>query len=424
MARMPIPTDWDGETWKCWTVKYPDSQAWQAMLMGLITWPLKGWFWDERTGDILAAMEIGQQIRKNNTPMGESLMTCNEDTLAMFERMALALEALVAKECCPTGGAGSGIFNGGSRGAGITPTPPIGFDEGAEDTSYPPAFESQAAYKAHKCNMANDIVLAFKVDLLSLSNLVPSEGVTTALIAFVTGVLLTPIPYDDIVTLVALLVVAAIEYSFLAQLSSKVQENAEDLICILYKARDEETARTEFLEEVGNLINSIGAPGDVEEWLGDISDAIIGPDAMNKLFQDVPTTTQDADCSECGESPEFEIELFDPLENGDTGTLVRDGTHYTATSSTNGGREAVNFHAIDPDNPATPRCFIISNISIVGATHVFYKDNGYICGSVTFAEFASGSMIDAEGLCFHGFVLQSDPGSPFTVEFDAVAGCE
>lgn len=422
MPGAKIPIDWDGMTWKCWVVEWPDSQDWLALLNGFITTPKMGRFWDPDTGSIVGVQSIGVEIWNRNIPNKESLMTCNEETMAFFERMAIALEALVDKPCCPDGGAGSGVFNGGSRGAGITPQIPNGYEDLGIETP-PFGFDSYSEFQAHKCNAAHDIVQNTKVDLLSFSNLIPGESTFTAILAGLVGVLLTPIPYDDLAYIVGLLTVGAIEYSFLAQLSTEIQENANDLVCVLYTSDSAPDAQIQYREAIEGIINGMSIITLGKDWLKDIITGMTPMDVFNRLVTDVPTTNQDTDCSECSEAGEYIIELFDPLENGDSGTMDVDGNHYTFTTATNAGREAVNFHAVDPENSAIARCFVISNIVVTGGAHVFYKDNGYICGSEQFSEFASGSLEDAEGLCFHGFLIQFDLGSPGTVEFDAGESC-
>lgn len=66
MPIMPIPDDWDEQTWSCYMIEWPNSQLWTGILRGLITLPLRGRFWDEKTGSILDIIEIGREIERRN----------------------------------------------------------------------------------------------------------------------------------------------------------------------------------------------------------------------------------------------------------------------------------------------------------------------------------------------------------------------
>jgi len=66
MPQMPIPDDWDGVTWCCQVVEWPASQQWQAILVGFLSTPSRGRFWDGDTGIIVDVQEVGQQIIDRN----------------------------------------------------------------------------------------------------------------------------------------------------------------------------------------------------------------------------------------------------------------------------------------------------------------------------------------------------------------------
>lgn len=310
MALMPIPDDWDGETWRCWAVEWPDSVAWNAMLRGFITMPTVGRFWDERTGSVIAAQAVGIEIWNRNSPLEESLMSCNEDTQAALALIAEKLQGLIDKACCPTGSPGSGILNSGSRGAGISQQPPNSYLEDLGTEIPPTGFDTWAQYRQHKCNAANDIVLQHKIDLLSLSNLVPGESTFTGILTVLVGVLLTPVPYDDLAYIIGLLTVAAFEYSLMAELSSGVQDDAENLICTLYSSSDAETAQANFRNEIDGLIAEVTAVELAQEWLHDLVIGLTPMDVFNRLFVNLATTTQGADCSACEPPPPVAYEVI------------------------------------------------------------------------------------------------------------------
>lgn len=60
--RVPIPDDWDGEKWVCYQIQWPKSDKWTGILLGLLSYPMRGRFWDERTGSITSVQSIGWDI--------------------------------------------------------------------------------------------------------------------------------------------------------------------------------------------------------------------------------------------------------------------------------------------------------------------------------------------------------------------------
>lgn len=307
MPKVDIPNDWDGETYECYTVKWPASFEWRAILNGLIDTAGTGWYYNEATGNVISARDAIKATWSYNFRNEVCLMSCNEDTQAFFERMAIALEALVNKPCCPTGGAGSGIFNSGSRGAGITPEIINPYTENLELEEPPVGFDTWAAYREHKCNASADLVQAFKVDLLSLSNLIPEGKMFTVIVAELVAVLLTPIPFDDVASIVGWLVVGAFEYSLLAELSTGVQDDESNLRCILYSSSNATNAQADFRNRIEELVEEVTGLGIAQDWLNSIVDNLTPNDAFNRIFEAGSTTIQDADCSGCLDTSPYTV---------------------------------------------------------------------------------------------------------------------
>lgn len=67
--RISIPDDWNGEDWSCYKVYWPDSQQWKALLMGLLTSPMAGRFWDQDTGSVRDAQSVGFAIEDRTIPL-------------------------------------------------------------------------------------------------------------------------------------------------------------------------------------------------------------------------------------------------------------------------------------------------------------------------------------------------------------------
>lgn len=69
--RVPIPSDWDGETWFGACVLWPDSDEWRAVLMGLLSYAARGRFWNELTGRVVDAQSVGKTIFEANLDLAE-----------------------------------------------------------------------------------------------------------------------------------------------------------------------------------------------------------------------------------------------------------------------------------------------------------------------------------------------------------------
>jgi len=57
-VKLPIPDDWDGQDWACAQIHWPNSAKWMSILAGLISQPMRGWGWDEKTGPTEPAISI------------------------------------------------------------------------------------------------------------------------------------------------------------------------------------------------------------------------------------------------------------------------------------------------------------------------------------------------------------------------------
>lgn len=299
MGDVAIPQDWDGETYECYSVKWPASFEWRAVLNGLIDRGATGWTYEEKSGNVIAARDAIRATLEYNLRNEVCIMSCNEDTIAELAGIRAALEGILNKACCPTGGAGSGVFNSGSRGAGITPEIINPYTENPELEEPPVGFDSWAEYRTHKCNAAADLVQNLKIDLLSLSNLIPEGKMFTVIVAELVAVLLTPIPYDDLASIVGWLVVAGFEYSLLAELSTGIQDDEDNLRCILYNSVNADSAQIDFKDRVFELIGDVSGLGLAQTWLEGIVTNLTPNDAFNRVFENVSTTIQDADCSGC-----------------------------------------------------------------------------------------------------------------------------
>ena len=67
--KIPIPDDWNGESWECFQVQWPASPKYLALFAGLMSLLQRGRFWDERSGTITEAQKIGGEIFGANWPV-------------------------------------------------------------------------------------------------------------------------------------------------------------------------------------------------------------------------------------------------------------------------------------------------------------------------------------------------------------------
>jgi len=66
--KIPIPDDWNGQSWQCVQIEWPNSPQWLALLLGFLSQATRGRFWEESTGAILDAQAVGWQIWDRNYP--------------------------------------------------------------------------------------------------------------------------------------------------------------------------------------------------------------------------------------------------------------------------------------------------------------------------------------------------------------------
>jgi len=347
-------------------------------------------------------------------------MSSCEDIVAALEGISAAIGASGSS----TGGSSAGC---GCIADGDTDVTEFNDGEGEEvpeGETFPEGFTDRADFDEYRCKAAQYLIDNYVGTLRNWAGLTGMLGGLT--LAVITGVALLTVPPIGLALILASLgILVSIDIELLVSLSSIADgvEDDSELLCEVYSAGSSAAAAQAIRDSASEVIDGLALS--IPDTYKQITDNLISNNQADILVNRDPAIDElpSADCSGC-DTTAFEIELFDPLEIGDTGTLDQTGTHYTLTSTLNAGRQSVNIHAIAPGDPLTPRCFIIENIEVTGALHVSYLDNWYPCGDGEFSEFASGSMLEAEGLCAHGFILQGDPESPFTVEFDAVTGCE
>ncbi len=168
--------------------------------------------------------------------LGACAMSCT-DIIEAIGDVAIA----IAQNACVSGGA---------SGAGGTSDPPDPFiDDGS---NFPPPFDDRPEYIAWKCKRANIIVSGLQTDMQFLED----TSIVSMVAPFLVAALITPIPFDDIATIVGLVGLWFLEATldaYLAELIAFLDSEQNDLICSLYEAESAAGARDDFLSLAGSL---------------------------------------------------------------------------------------------------------------------------------------------------------------------------
>ncbi len=263
--KMPIPTDWDGETWANWSVCWPDSSEWNGILQGQLTDPAKGFFWDGQTGSIVTVQETGYEISEDNVPLKGCLMRCDEQLDELIDAIIGLKGQGGADACGCPGGSTQGSTNGTEGG-----TPPQFFDD-------PPDAYPTAAYFSRKCKIANmnhEQVRAWLqamkdggVDAYIGKGLVgPAVFILlTTILGAVLGEISTPFPLIDALAGGVVGFIASIASVILAQsfdldtLIALIDANEDDLVCAFYAASTAQDAKDDYIQVLDDAGASAGA---------------------------------------------------------------------------------------------------------------------------------------------------------------------
>lgn len=297
--KLPIPNDWNGTDFCRWAVCWPDSPQWKAALYGLVEMPMQGRFWDFSTGDFIQTREQFRPAYQHNFNLREVIMSCGDNGLQEIAQairalsIAMTAQATASASCCGQG----------SVGQGQTPVPYNPIEEGDPDTDPPPdGFDTWEQFFANKCSVATDIVTTLQADIgrMTTINLV---GITlVALIPVLIGLLLTPIPGDEIAVIAGVLLgVLALGGAMLDNISDTITAHFEELVCSLYNANSSASAETDFEEAFSTAWSTEGydtTPYSISAK--SLINSMVGSASTNKLFELQSDRILPAgDCSGC-----------------------------------------------------------------------------------------------------------------------------
>jgi len=229
----------------------------------------------------------------------------------MCEAITSALEAIkeaiegVGQVMEETSGCGNPCTEGGSFGAGSSGAPPSPFADTGDN--FPEGFSDRAEYDAYKCGVANALIKAMVEDMTWLS----SASLVSLVASTLVVALLTPIPFDDVLVLVGI-VVSIFLQGILTDASVEVKDylegNAEQLVCVLFSS-----------ETVLEATDGIGGrfADDLSLTAALLAGSFVNYNAYNALFEkqvvwEHNALTMGVDCSLCvGCALEMAIGTFD-----------------------------------------------------------------------------------------------------------------
>jgi len=328
--KLPIPDDWDGTTYCDYAVCWPDSEKWRGILRGFITLPQRGWTWDERTGSVLDVQSIGRDITEFNIDLRGCLVACNDTGIAdALNAIAVALAANAGAQATATANCGDAgavsVSCGGETvniinhielpdgttwpfygTAPVPELPPTGFPTGYPDL---PTFEADRCAKATK--MADDWISS--LNNLGTTNWIAGVLGAAAIVAALVGLITVP---PAVIPLLLFALTANVGITaFLVQLANALEDNREEVICILYTSDSAEQIVQNISELLSGLILIINPPAGIARAIAAIALWLLNADTLVYLFSaQAISAYPSADCSACVVETEcFDFEISQSL---------------------------------------------------------------------------------------------------------------
>lgn len=179
-------------------------------------------------------------------------------------------------------------------------------------SNFPPGFTDLTDFELWKCQRANIIVSAWKLDLSVLKDL----DVGGFAVAFLIGALVTPIPVDDVIALLALVVGLfgeALLDTTITEIETFIAANSEELVCAMFEADSAQSAK--------DAVISVYAPG--LSWPATMlltfmwSFTNVNSLFIKTAFAALVPNTVNIDCTVCAPPPCATIFLQFGIDNGD-----------------------------------------------------------------------------------------------------------
>ena len=402
-----IPDDWEGE-YCCYAISWPKSPQWEAVLRGIVTIPRTGRFWDENTGYIKGTQAIVEPTLNWNLQLWEVIMSCGDTGIAdALQNIAVALAMQAQAGSGGSGGCGGNGSTGASSsycfsGTNVQVQTTITFPDGTNwpmfgnepiaelpEGSFPNEYDDLAHYDRDKCAKANKIVDDY---IATMRNIALTSWVTGAIgAAGIVGALVGVITLPAVVIPLLLFALVANQTLVLAlnALAEAIEENKNDLICILYEG-ETIIAVTEGINEfLDDLITSIPAASGIAVIVKSVALWLIGSDVLNMLFTNAAIDAYpDASCA-CQEG-EWAISIGEYISGDFINTLTIRSVHRAAGQGCLGCPARQEVRIVIPNN-ALP-CRIITSTSV----------SGWVSGNFG-ANFADWGYYSCESVWTYGF---------------------
>lgn len=315
MGQAVIPDDWTNE-YCAYSVCWPNSPQWLAVLRGVLVLPASGRFWDETTGVITEAQAVIRETFDHNLHLQEVLMSCNDATATALNNIANAIiqsNQSVALTILSQGNAccEQTIINQNGGVQGSTPQaddpetevpiygtqPPIGVPPG----EYPEGYDSLEEYELDKCQVANLIVdgLIGSLRNLALITFTNIAGLAGLIVVAIVG--LIAFPPAAIPMMVGFLLMAVGVFGALDSVADDIEANREQWVCAMFFNDNVTTVISVIADLIDTLIASIPITEPRAAAVKGIILLLLNSDTLNQLFrQTAHVNYPDADCSECG----------------------------------------------------------------------------------------------------------------------------
>jgi len=277
---------------------------------------------------------------------------------------------------CGNGTCGNGSGGAGSSSSGYSqtqiPTPGIG--------TPPEGFSDWSEYNAYSCSVANHIVKVIRDDLERAATVNWNLQTFTVIAGILIPLLLDPIPGDEVLVLVGILIAVHEQAeTLLNNMAQVMDDNHDDLVCSLLNQTSVENAELSIEGKWAEVWYASEFASIVWDWAAIQSfNVMVNPDALNKLVDKDTSRTYnegECDCDDC--------HLY--VEQG---TIVsEDGYTYTVESVLSEGSidyQIVNAWYYD-DNDTTcdvPRAFQIISIDGRQPSENTHDDDFYLADNV------------------------------------------
>lgn len=313
MGQGTIPSDWEGG-FCCWSVLWPDSPQWNAVLRGVLTLPAQGRFWDEHTGIITEAQAVVEQTFDNNLHLTEVFMSCSDGTNSGLQAIANAIVQLSIANASggASGGCGCSVevvtnVNGGYQGS-VTPpvggvpvpmygtVPPVSIPFG----EIPEGFADKEEWDLTRCQVANGLIDGAIATLRAWGaiNFGQTIGLAGLVVAAAVG-LITLGPLMIPLLLAALLVMVGVTGIFITT-ADDMEANRDDWICAMMQGQNAEGVIGLLSDIMDVLIAGLSVTTVVGAAIKTVLLVLFSTDNVNKLMQDIAHYQYpEADCSGC-----------------------------------------------------------------------------------------------------------------------------